>query len=197
MQHSLAMRLRFEQRLTMAMHWIGAGANIFEGGDLAQMDNLGEQLLYDPRIYATGGVVERFNMHPMQPRNPKPAVGCPSHWPWRAGGGNPQQLQAWIAGPNTVGDALVILSNLGPDEHPRTGPGKTGTFMTQCMGTLRLQISFRELGLEVGNSSYHVSIVWDGRRQRRQAITAQPLDSEALVQELGPWESIMYTLSKV
>ena len=189
--------LRFEQRLTMAMHWIGAGANIFEGGDLAQMDNLGEQLLYDPRIYAAGGIVDRFSMHPMQPRNPKPPVGCPSHWPWRAGGGSPQQLQAWIAGPNAVGDALVILSNLGPDEHPRTGPGKTGTFMTQCVGTLRLQISFRELGLEVGNSSYRVSVVWDGRQHRRQATTAQSLDSEALVQELGPWESIMYTLSKV
>ena len=37
-------------------------------------------------------------------------------------------------GPNTAGDALVVLSNLGPDERPRTGPHTTGTFLTECSG---------------------------------------------------------------
>ncbi len=195
------------QRQTMAMHWIGAGANLFEGGDLTQMDKLGEKLLYDSRVYGEGGILDQFSKHPMQPRNPQPPRDCPSRWPWRAGGGNPQQLQAWIAGPNAAGDALVILSNLGPDEHPRTGPGTTGTFMTQCAGNLRLQISYRELGLPGNSSSYNASIVWDGRDlglghnwrpdRQRQTASAQALGGEGLAEELGPWESILYKVTKL
>ena len=45
------------QRQTMAMYWIGAGANLFEGGDLTRMDSLGEKLLHDPAVYGTGGVL--------------------------------------------------------------------------------------------------------------------------------------------
>ena len=45
------------QRQTMAMYWIGAGANLFEGGDLTRMDSLGEKLLHDPAVYAPGGVL--------------------------------------------------------------------------------------------------------------------------------------------
>ena len=98
----------------MAMHWVGAGANLLEGGDLAQADALGRKLLHDPAVHGVSGVADQFGGHPMQPRNPH-AASCPPHWPFNPGAGNPQQLQAWIAGPSaaTGGDALVILSNLG------------------------------------------------------------------------------------
>ena len=187
------------QRQTAAMMWIGAGANLLEGGDLTQMDELGEKLLYDPRVHGAGGIVDRFGEHPMQPRNPKQPLNCPSHWPWRVGGANPQQLQAWIAGPNAAGDALVILSNFGPDEYPRTGPGASGTFMTRCAGNLRVQISYQELGLAVGNSSYatyDVSVVWDGRQTHRTS-GVEAHGTEGLAEELGPWESIMYALTRL
>ena len=120
-----------QQRQTMAMHWVGAGANLFEGGDLTQIDSLGQKLLRDPFVYGKGGILDQFGDHPMQPRNP-PSVGCQPHWPGQAGGTNPQQLQAWIAGPNLAGNVLVIISNLGPDEQPRTGPNTSGTFYTSC-----------------------------------------------------------------
>ena len=54
-------------------------------------------------------------------------------------------------GPNTVGDALVVLSNLGPDERPRTGKNTSGTFLTECSGRQPVQISLRELGLLLGH----------------------------------------------
>ena len=96
-------------------------------------------------------------------------------------------------GPNTAGDALVVLSNLGPDERPRTGPHTTGTFLTECSGRQPVQISLRELGLRE-TISYHTSVVWDGRTQHKPAAW---LGVEAgLSAELGPWESVMYTLTK-
>ena len=96
-------------------------------------------------------------------------------------------------GPNTAGDALVVLSNLGPDERPRTGPNKTGTFLTECSGRQPVQISLHELGLRE-TISYHTSVVWDGRTQHKPAAW---LGVEAgLSAELGPWESVMYTLTK-
>ena len=49
------------QRQTMAMHWIGAGANLFEGGDLTRMDSLGEKLVHDPAVWGPGGVLVRHS----------------------------------------------------------------------------------------------------------------------------------------
>ena len=96
-------------------------------------------------------------------------------------------------GPNTDGGALVVLSNLGPDERPRTGPNSTGSFLTECSGRQRVQISFHELGLPAADS-YRSSVVWDGRTQHKPAAR---LGVEAgLSAELGPWESVMYTLTK-
>ena len=96
-------------------------------------------------------------------------------------------------GPNTAGDALVVLSNLGPDERPRTGKNTSGTFLTECSGRQPVQISLRELGLRE-TVFYHTSVVWDGRTQHKPAAW---LGGEAgLSAELGPWESVMYTLTK-
>lgn len=176
------------QRWTMAMHWIGAGANLFEGGDLSQVDALGRKLLSDPAVHGAGGITDQFADHPMQPRNPHGQT-CKPHWAFVAGGGQPQQLQAWIAGPNTRGDALVIVSNLGPDEHPFRG-----TFRTECIGRQNVSISFVELGL-AATAEYHVSVVWDGRADV-PASEQRVAGSQQVVAQLGPWESVMYKLTR-
>jgi hypothetical protein len=186
------------QRYTMAMHWIGAGANLFEGGDLTQIDALGRKLLSDPAMHGAGGIAAQFSDHPMQPRNPH-ALSCQTHWPFVAGAGNPQQLQAWIAGPNAAGDALVIVSNLGPDKHPHD-PRK-GTFRTKCNGSHTLSISFAELGL-ADEVQYEVSVVWDGRAVALAPSGANGLDGAGdtmageVSAELGPWESVMFKLAR-
>ena len=172
----------------------GAGANAFEGGDLEQIDTLGRRLLRDPDVHGAGGVADQFSDHPMQPRNPH-GESCPPHWPFTAGAGNPQQLQTWIAGPNTAGDALVILSNLGPDEHARDP--RRATFHTACTGTHHLSITFAELGLADAAAQYEVTVVWDGRAAAA-APSSPPLPGVSAAREvsvaLGPWESVMYKL---
>eukprot|EP01046_Picozoa_sp_COSAG06_P107479 COSAG06_NODE_53814_length_298_cov_0.381910_1_plen_81_part_10 len=75
---------------------VAAGV-VVEGGDLLQVDSLGEKLLYDPLVYGPGGIVVQFAAHPMQPRNPRPPTtgsGCAPQWPWSPGGRSPQRLQA-------------------------------------------------------------------------------------------------------
>eukprot|EP00037_Helgoeca_nana_P000273 m.20943 g.20943 ORF g.20943 m.20943 type:complete len:598 (+) comp10342_c0_seq1:35-1828(+) len=192
------------QRSTMALHWIAAGANLLEGGDLTQIDPLGRQLLFDPALRA---VAAQFNDHPMQPRNPRSEPWCQPPWPWTAGGTNPQQLQTWIVGPNARGDALVLLANLGPDEHPRTGPSKSGTFRTECNGTRRVLISLTELGLPV-RSIYSTAVVWDGRngtwrvrtangRREQHRVLGDTQAAPELAADLAPWESILYKLTRV
>jgi alpha-galactosidase len=210
------------QRYTMAMHWIGAGANLYEGGDLTQVDALGRKLLWaDPAVHGgAGGIAEQFAEHPMQPRNPH-SESCPPHWPFVAGAGNPQQLQAWIAGPNAAGDALVIVSNLGADED-EADEGLTegrsnkeeeggGTFRTKCAGSHKLSISFVELGL-AAEAQYEMAIVWDGRagaaamrvsadselsgaNEHLSGVVTKSTIGEVSV-ELGPWESVMYKLTR-
>jgi alpha-galactosidase len=181
------------QRWTMAMYWIGAGANLFEGGDLTQVDALGRTLLSDPAVHGSGGITDQFADHPMQPRNPHVAGNtCKPHWAFVAGGGQPQQLQAWIAGPNAVGDSLVIVSNLGPDERPIKG----GTFQTECKGSHTLSISFAELGLPAASAGYNVSVVWDGR-DMDGVLVAREVASTEVTAKLGPWESVMYKLTRM
>ena len=156
----------------------------------------------------------------MQPRNPRSET-CHPHWPFVAGAGNPQQLQAWIAGPNAAGDALVIVSNLGPDEGE--GRGKGGTFRTKCTGSHKLSISLAELGL-AADARYETSVVWDGRAAAGKAAAVEKAAAgKAAValrvhvaelggagdlpgtgkstagevsEELGPWESVMYILTR-
>ena len=38
------------QRYSMAIHWIGAGANLITGSDLTHLDELGRKLLYDEEV---------------------------------------------------------------------------------------------------------------------------------------------------
>lgn len=78
------------QRYTMAMHWVGAGANLIVGSDETRRDDLGYMLLTDGEVYGKGGVADFTQQYPMQPRNP-------SGW-GTAGGNAAMQAQAWIAG---------------------------------------------------------------------------------------------------
>ena len=55
------------QRYTMAIHWIGAGANLITGLDQTTRDTLGYMLTYDDGAMA---LVVFTATYPMQPRNP-------------------------------------------------------------------------------------------------------------------------------
>lgn len=77
--------------------------------------------------------------YPMQPRNP----GTGKNWS--------QQLQAWIAGPDDAGDAVVVLANYGPDQG-------AGGFNTSLEGTQNVTASWADLGI---SSLYHVRNVWE------------------------------------
>ena len=157
-----------------------------------------------------GGVSEHFSNHPMQPRNPHTGPWCEPPWKWTAGAGRPQQLQVWIAGPNTAGGALVILTNVGPDEHPHTRPEKSGTFLTTWTGIAcrwnfnqLIQWCIEALGTLFSNKTIRVWLtvvnlivshsMSDGRAARPPAA---PLPPGKLSAELGPWESVMYAFAK-
>lgn len=61
------------QRVTMAMHWLGAGANLLEGGDMTQIDSLGTELLFGAKYRS---VSNAFGNYPMRPRNPISLPSC-------------------------------------------------------------------------------------------------------------------------
>ena len=84
----------------MAIHWIGAGANVITGSDPTTRDTLGYVLMYDEEATALAATTATY---PMQPRSP-------TGWP-TVGGLDAVQLQAWIASPNPDGIAVVVLAN--------------------------------------------------------------------------------------
>jgi len=160
----------------------GAGANFLEGGDLTSMDALGEKLLHDSVVHGAGGIVEQFGNYLMQPRNPHAEPWCEPRWPFTVGGSQPQQLQAWISGPNAEGGALVILTNLGPDEG-------AGAFSTLCIGKRRIHISLKDLGLTA--NVYNVHEVWgEGKGHIQTGDTSTEVSAE-----LDVWESAMFHLT--
>lgn len=124
------------QRQTAFSHWIGAGAGLMLGSDLTRLDDYATYLLTTPAALAVADFTAKF---PMQPRNPG------------SGAQDPAQVQAWVAGPDGDGSAVVLLANYGPDE----GDGGWGTGET---GEQQMDISWAELGLEGG---YAVHDVWN------------------------------------
>ncbi|KAI1374351.1 glycoside hydrolase [Hypoxylon crocopeplum] len=93
------------ERYAQAILWIGAGANLINGCNMTEVDDLGKKLLTDPEVLDVAAFTANYPMVPKNPSNTK-----------EPGGPNASQLQAWIAGPNDTGTAIVVLSNLGPDE---------------------------------------------------------------------------------
>ncbi|KAI0387820.1 glycoside hydrolase family 27 protein [Hypomontagnella monticulosa] len=152
-----------DERQTIMTHWIGAGANLIIGSDLTNLDDFGFNLLVNSDAMA---VADFTAHHPIQPRNPG------------TGSNGAEQLQAWIAGPDESGAAVVIIVNYGPDQ----GQGGYGTSLT---GTQTVNVSWGDLGI---SGSFDVHDVWAGNDLGTQ--------SSGLGVQLGEGQSVLYKLSR-
>eukprot|EP00026_Physarum_polycephalum_P007601 Phypoly_transcript_07665.p1 GENE.Phypoly_transcript_07665~~Phypoly_transcript_07665.p1 ORF type:complete len:529 (+),score=56.66 Phypoly_transcript_07665:56-1588(+) len=171
------------QRYSVAIHWIGAGANYITGSDMTNLDSLGKELLYNEEaIY----VADFTSQWPMQPRNPE-GWGTP-------GGPAAMQLQAWISGPNDQGTAVVILTNLGPD----LGQGGFGT---NWGGVHNVSIALNDLGIgtdcKFGGKIWSVRRVWGGGGSGGPDHTGPWNITTAVESWLGPGESVLYKFQKM
>ncbi|KAK4498252.1 hypothetical protein PRZ48_010909 [Zasmidium cellare] len=124
-------------RTTIATHWLASGANLISGSDFTNLDDLGKKLLTLPEAWVD--VANFTARYPMQARNPG------------TGQNSSQQLQAWIAGPDESGDAVVVLVNYGPDQGQ-------GGFNTSLEGTQNVTATWADLGI---TGSYDVRNVWE------------------------------------
>ncbi|KAI0129755.1 family 27 glycoside hydrolase [Xylariales sp. AK1849] len=114
-----------DERQTIMTHWIGAVANLIVGSDLTNLDAFGLNLLTDPDAISVAGFTAH---HPMQPRNPG------------TGGDGAEQLQAWIARPDTSGAVVVVIANYGPDQGQ-------GGFGTSLPGIQTVVVTWGDLGI--------------------------------------------------
>lgn len=126
------------QRTTVFTHWLGAGANLILGNDMTTLDDFGKSLLTNTQALQVADFTAQF---PMQPRNPG------------SGGQNAVQLQAWIAGPSPSGEAVVVLTNLGPDNGQ-------GGFNTQTSGVQTVTATWSDLGI---SGSFNVQDIWNNK----------------------------------
>lgn len=165
------------QRYSMAIHWMGAGANLITGSDLTHQDSLGTELLFNSEAM---GVAAFTSQYPMQPRNP-------SGW-GTAGGNAARQCQAWIAGPSPNGTAVVVLTNLGPDQGQ-------GGFNTHWGGKHNVSISLTDLG--IGGSSWTVRRVWGGGGSGGPDHSDIGVWYDRVESWLDEGESVLYQFTKV
>jgi alpha-galactosidase len=124
-------------RETIAIHWIGAAANLITGSDMTRLDQLGVRLLTDTNAMEVARFTAQF---PMQPRNPG------------TGRNDSKQLQAWIAGPDESASAIVILANYGSDQGQ-------GGFNTVLEGKQVIKATWSDLGIK---GSFDIENVWTG-----------------------------------
>lgn len=122
-------------RENIATHWIGAAANLITGSDMTKLDELGIRLLTDPNAME---VAQFTATYPMQPRNPG------------TGRNESKQLQAWIAGPDTTGNCVLVLANYGPDLGQ-------GGFNTNLEGKQVVKATWEDLGI---TGDFSVEDVW-------------------------------------
>lgn len=126
------------QRTTVFTHWLGAGANLILGNDMTTLDDFGKSLLTNTQALQVADFTAQF---PMQPRNPG------------SGGQNAAQLQAWIAGPSPSGEAVAVLTNLGPDNGQ-------GGFNTQTSGVQTVTATWGDLGI---SGQFNVQDIWNNK----------------------------------
>ncbi|KAG6353722.1 hypothetical protein INS49_005431 [Diaporthe citri] len=124
-------------RETIATHWIGAAANLITGSDMTKIDLLGTRLLTQKDALDAARFSAQF---PMQPRNPT------------TGRNLSKQLQAWIAGPDELGNSLVVLANYGPDRGQ-------GGFNTALEGKQLVHVTWYDLGIQ---GAFKIRNVWTG-----------------------------------
>ena len=147
------------QRQTVMSHWIGAGANLVIGSDLTNLDDFGINLLTNEDALAVADFATRY---PMQPRNPG------------SGGQDAKQVQAWVAGPDESGMAVVLLANYGPDEN-------NGGFGTDRPGPQSVSVSFADLGL---TGDFNIHDVWNDNNL--DSLEATLDEGESLLLTLTP-----------
>ena len=176
------------QRYTMAIHWIGAGANLITGSDETNRDDLGYMLLFDEEALTLADFTATY---PMQPRNPE-GWGTP-------GSNQALQCQAWIAGPNDNGTSVVILANYGPDPCLDSSANCSPTYGMNWGGNHLVNISFTDLGIGPGaaggSDTWNVRRVWGGGGQGGADHTGPYTSTGDIQSWLGPGESVMYKLS--
>ena len=170
------------QRYSMAIHWIGAGANLITGSDQTTRDQLGYNLTYDPEAMDIAAFTSQY---PMQPRNP-------SGW-GTLGDSASVQLQAWIAGPSADGVAVVVLANYGPDEG-------AGGFGLDWDGVHLVTIPLPDLGIgsgmRHGADAWFVRQVWGGGGSGGPDHTDIGIVTNSIGCKLGPGESVLYKFTK-
>lgn len=171
------------ERYTVAIHWVGAGANLITGSDLTEIDTLGEELLYDSELLS---VAEFTANYPMQPKNPY-GTSLP-------GSQASEQLQTWIAGPNSGNqNAVVVLANYGPDQGQ-------GGFGTSLQGVQFVNISLSLLGIAPGqpngsSGGWSVRRVLGGGGSGGADHTDLGVSTSYIASNLGPGESALYYLT--
>lgn len=171
-----------QQRYTVAIHWVGAGANLITGSDMTKIDTLGQTLLYDTEFMSMAAFTANY---PMQPKNPFGTT--------QPGSQAAEQLQAWIAGPDSTNqNAIVVLANYGPDQGQ-------GGFGSSLQGTQFVNVSLGLLGIASGQPNGHAS--WNVRRVLGGGGQGGPDHSDLgvttsyIASNLGPGESALYHLT--
>lgn len=152
-----------DERQTIMTHWLGAGANLIIGSDLTNLDDFGLHLLTNSGAIA---VADFTAHHPMQPRNPG------------SGNNSSQQLQAWVAGPDASGSAVVVIANYGPDQNQ-------GGFGTSLSGKQTVDVSWADLGID---GTFDVHDVW--------ANKDLGAESSGLSVQLDEGQSVLYKLTR-
>jgi alpha-galactosidase len=172
------------ERYSVAIHWVGAGANLITGADLTAIDSLGQTLLYDPEVLS---VAEFTTNYPMQPKNPFNTT--------QPGSQASEQLQAWIAGPDSQNqNAVVVLTNYGPDQGQ-------GGFGSNLQGVQLVNISLSLLGIADGQPNGAPG--WSVRRVLGGGGSGGPdhsnlgVTNSYMASNLGPGESALYYLMAV
>ncbi len=180
------------QRYTMAIHWLGAGANLITGSDETTRDTLGYMLMYDEEATALATFTATY---PMQPRNP---TGSPT-----VGGSDALALQAWIAGPSPDGTAVVVLANYGSDsylskrESACVALGTCPTGSSEELVTIPLTALGIGAGMENGADAWDVRRVWGGGGSGGPDHTDVGNWTDTAYCNLGPGESVLYKFTKV
>lgn len=167
------------ERYAQAILWIGAGANLINGCDMTKVDDLGKKLLTDPEVL---GVAAFTANYPMVPKNPSSTQ--------EPGGPNASQLQAWIAGPNDAGTAVVVLSNLGPDECW----DNECSYNTKTTGDQLVNVTLSDLG--IGGDKWFVRRVLGGGGRGGEDGTDIGVADAELASWLSEHESVLYKLQK-
>lgn len=176
----------------MAIHWIGAGANLITGSDQTTRDTLGYRLTYDNGAMALAAFTATY---PMQPRNP---TGSPT-----VGGSDALQLQAWIAGPSPDGTAVVVLANYGSDAYLFKRESGCVALGSCTAGSSEDLVSVPLTALGIGAGMENGADAWDVRRVWEEGGSGGPDHTdigywtETPYCNLGPGESVLYRFTKV